>query len=211
MCNAFKLELSMKTIRSASASWIFVLLCTSGCNANEAAEVVQNASAVSAEAMEESVSYVIDSDAGGVAGISVGMTETELRETGWPYETRTEIQEGDEYKIYAIRLAGGARLKCTLDLENILARIESSSSEIHDKHGLGAGSSLSELKQAYPSGRLSKGVAEGRYASFVTGTRLIFRFDHDDLDETCFDYRQECTINESIAVQSITIGRHAPK
>ncbi len=164
-----------------------------------------------AETEQKRTSYVINSDRGSVAGIEIGMSEDELRQAGWPYEKRTEIQEGDEYKIYDIRFAGDAWVECTLNLENVLARIESKSSEVRDRNGLGAGSTLRELRQGYPLGRLIKGIAEGRYVSFVTGTRLIFRFDPKNLEEACFDYRQECVIDEGMVVQSITIGRDAPK
>lgn len=201
----------MTAIPSVMVSGFVAILLANGCNSSEAAKVAQGAPGIGAEAAGERIVYVIDSEAGGVAGIAVGMTETELREAGWPYEARTEIQEGDEYKIYDIRLTADAWLECTLDLENILAGIESRSSEVRDKHGLGVGSTLGELKQAYPSGRMIKGIAEGRYASFVTDTRLIFRFDPNDLDDACFDHRQECAIDDSMAVQAIAIGRYAPK
>lgn len=200
----------MTTIRSITVSWILALLSAGGCVANETAEITKGAPEIGAQTKEERASYVINSEAGSVAGISVGMTETEIREAGWPYETRSEILEGDEYKIYDLRLTGDTRLKCTLDLENTLYRIESSSAEIRDEHGLGVGSQLSELKRSYPTGRLIRGTAEGRFVNFLTGTRLIFRFDHHDLEESCFDYK-DCTIDDAIAVKSIVIGKHAPK
>ena len=195
----------MTSLRSITISWVLALFFVDGCAANEPARLVESAE-TTAEINEESGNYIIDSQAGSVAGITLGMTETEIRAAGWPYETRFENLEGDEYKIYDIRLAGGASLKLTLDLENTLYRIESSSVEVQDQFGLSAGSRLSELKRVYPNGKFIKGLAEGRYANFLTGTHLRFYFDHNDLDESCFDYKTDCTIDENIMAKSIAIG-----
>jgi len=196
----------MTIIRSIMISWILVLFSVGGCTANEPPKLTK-----STEVNKAANSYVIDAQAGSIAGLTVGMTETQIREAGWPFETRFQNLEGDEYKIYDINLAEGIALKCTLDLDGVLARIESSSVEVQDQHGLGTGSRLSELKRSYPTGRLIKGTAEGRFANFLTGTRLIFYFNHTDLEESCFDYQQECTIDESIMVKSVAIGGYSPE
>ena len=174
-------------------------------------KIIENAKNNRPKTASDSNRYVVDSEAGSVAGIVVGMTEAQIRESGWPYETRFENLEGDEYKIYDIRLTGGALLKLTLDLENTLYRIESSSVEIRDEHGLGVGSTLSKLKDSYPDGRFIKGNAEGRYANFLTGTRLIFYFNPDDLIRTCFEEIGNCPVDESIMVETVAIGRYSPE
>jgi len=197
----------MTSLRSITISWILALLCVGGCAANEPPKLAEPAEA-NADVNEESDSYIIDSQARSVAGIAVGMTEAKIRESGWPYETRIENFEGDEYKIYDVSLADGVVLNCTLDLENTLYRIESSSVRIQDQFGLGVNSKLIELKLSYPSGKFIKGIAHSRFANFLTETGLMFYFDHKDLDESCFDYdnRTHCMVDENIRVNAIAIN-----
>ena len=199
----------MTSLRSMTICSILTLFFAEGCAANEPPKLAESVE-IAAETEEESDNYIIDSQAGSVAGIAVGMTEAQIRESGWPYETRTKNLEGDEYKIYDISLADGVVLSCTLDFENTVYSIESSSAGVRDEYGLGVDSSLRELKEFYAGGRFIKGNEEGRYANFLTGTRLIFRFDHEELDDSCFDYRQECAVDDSIAVRSISIGLYTP-
>ncbi len=187
----------MRSFGAMAIAGVFMLMLVCGCT--ELAKSV------------ESDKFVIDSQGGSVAGIAVGMTETQIRESRWPYKVRTRNMEGDEYKVYDITLSDGVMLSCTLDLNNTLFRIESDSGDVRDEHGRGVGSILSELKDSYPEGRFIKGYAEGRYAHFVTGTRLIFYFNPDDLSGSCYEETDGCRVDESIMVRTVAIGRYSPK
>ncbi len=201
-------ECFVKSVLPVFATWVLVLMYTSGCIANEAHGAGQSALAEVTDTGEGEPRFIIDSEFGRIAGVGVGMAERELRNTNWPYRTRTVLDEGDEYKLYDLQLASGAHLTCTLDFENTIARIDSTSSVVRDSQGMGVGSTLREMKLTYPLGRFIVGVAEGRYASFVNGSRVIFRFDTNDIDESCFDYRQACKIDEDIVVQVVSISRY---
>ena len=195
----------MNTVFRIVVVCIATVLLGSDCFANDMPELAALSDGA-VEANGEHTSYIINSQVGSVVGIAVGMTESQVLATGWRYELRTEIQEGDEYRVYYVHLDENTHLKCTLDLENMLYRIESSSAQVQDQFGLGVGSKLGELKQAYPNGRFISGVAEGRYANFLTGKYLRFYFDHNDLNDSCFDYGTKCVIDENIRVKSVAIG-----
>jgi len=138
------------------------------------------------------------------------MSKAELQAVGWSFETRSEILEGDEYQIADVRVGESTILKCTL-FDQRIAEIQTSSPNVRDQYGLGAGTSLMALKVAYPKGRFSAGHAEGPYASFITGTRLIFRFNPSDLPDACLEYGSNCTFDEEIRAKSISLGAFAPK
>lgn len=200
----------MTVIRLTITSCLLALFVGSACKATESFNMNEREEVYGA-INKKNGSFIIDSQTGSVAGVFIGMTEAQIRESGWPFETRLQILEGDEYTVYDIRLAEGVYLKCIIYPENTVYSIESSTSGIKDQYELGVGSKLSELKNSYPSGRLISGNAEGRYASFVTGTRLIFRFNHNDLDESCFDHRQKCIVDENIMVEVVDIGHYFPE
>lgn len=202
---------SITPLGSIAVSSVLTLFFAEGCAANEPPKLVESVE-LAAENYEAGGKFFIDSRAGSVAGVTVGMTESQLRESGWPYDTTTKNLEGDEYEVYNITLADGIVLSCTLDLDNTLYSIESSSAEIRDEYGLGVGSTLSKLKEFYARVRFSMGSEEGRYASFLTGTRLIFRFDPDDLDDECFEYGRRCAIDESIIkAETVVVGKFLPE
>ena len=156
------------------------------------------------EPVQDHAGHTIDAQAGSVAGLTVGMSEAELQEAGWPYETYTEFLEGEEYKIYDAILPDGVRLKCTL-YDNMVWRIDSFTPGVHDEYGLGVGSRLGELRASYPAGWFVARREEGWYAAFLTGTRIVFRFDTDDLDEACFEVGRECEVDDNVMVRSVSV------
>lgn len=174
------------------------------CAASGASEDAAGAANVGERTETRDTAYVIDSILGSVAGISVGMTEAKLRESAKQYEVRTEVIEGDEYRVYEVHLTADIHLKCTLN-DGVVYSIESSSAKIRDERGLGVGSQLGELKKAYPGGKFVTGIAEGDFAAYVTGTRVIFRFDRRDFEDSCFDAVAKCAVDDRVLVQSISI------
>jgi hypothetical protein len=194
----------MEAIRLLVASWFAVTFVATGCAASSASESRDDDAKVSAKTESLRTSYVIDSAVGSVDGISVGMTEARLRESGKPYEVRTAIVEGDEYRVYEVHLAADVHLKCVLS-DGAVYSIESTSTKIRDEKGLGVGSQLRELRKAYPAGKFVTGIAEGDYAAFANGTRVIFRFDHHDFKDSCFESSSGCAVDDAVIVQSISI------
>ncbi|MBK8196860.1 MAG: hypothetical protein IPK75_00720 [Acidobacteria bacterium] len=128
----------------------------------------------------------------GLRFLQIGMTAEELKAHDTPMTWGTRSLEGEEYETADVELAPGAVVTATFDLEDKLYSLEIASLEIRDNHGTGAGSTLEEVQQAYPEGRLAYGLEEGRYATFLTGGLLVFQFDPADLPETCFEPQPLC-------------------
>ena len=140
-----KLLASLISIHFITTSCVMALLIGSSCIANEPINMTgQNE--VHDEMNKKSSNFIIDSETGSVAGIFIGMTETQIRESGWPIEMHLQILERDEYKVYNIHLAKNVHLKCIIYPQNTVYSIESSDSGISDEYGLGVGSKLSKLK-----------------------------------------------------------------
>jgi len=183
---------------------LFIMLVMSNCVAS-GSNHTQNSKKFTANKKVNSDKFIIDGQSGSIAGISVGMTEKQIQQSGWPYKIRYENQEGDEYKIYDIVLAKSIILSCTMDYDNKIYRITSKSDGLYDDFSLGINSKLGELKKFYPSGKFIHGFADGRYANFITGTHLKFYFNPDDLDEVCYEEISNCPIDNTIRVKVIAL------
>ena len=192
------------TIRQAQALVAAALICV--CARNAIGSDTKSGAATSP--VRESRGFSINAETGSVAGIAVGMTESELRKSGWPYEVRSESAEGDEYKIYDVQLNDNVTLECWLDFKNVLARILISSPSVKDPMGLSVGASLKELRRAYAKGEFVFGEADGLYANFVAQKRIIFYFDPKDLSKSCFEDREKCKIDEFIRAKKIAVGMY---
>ena len=119
---------------------------------------------------------VVRSSEASIGDVSVGMTRADLEERSISYESDTRLLEGDKYNILRISL-DGEEVVALMNLEGKIHRLETSSAGLRDRCGVGVGSSFSEVRGAYPQGRMVIEYADGRVANYVTGTHLIFVFD----------------------------------
>lgn len=127
-------------------------------------------------------------------------------------EAGEELLEGDPYNFAVVKIADGLNVKVGFDgaLSNgrsHIARFETSSPLVRDPYGLGVGSDLGRVMNAWPDGRFVSGLSDdGKYARYWTGTEIVFSFDTGDLEESCFiEYMPKCSIPRSIAVERIVI------
>lgn len=143
---------------------------------------------------------VIHSATGTFADVRVGMTEADLLSLGHPSTRRSVTMEGDEYPVIDVAIREGVIAECLLDAGRV-DRCSTRSPGLRDEHGLGVGSRLSELTRAYPQGKLLTGDEEGRYANFVTGSRVVFELNRKDIDLRCFDPgASPCDVDPGTAV-----------
>lgn len=147
----------------------------------------------------------------GLRFLTMGMTTDELRAHDVPMSWGTRNQEGDDYEIAEVELAPGTPVTAVFDRDHKLYSLEVSTPDIRDTHGVGAGSTLAEVRAAYPEGRLAYGLEEGRYANFLTGGVLLMEFNPEDLDQACFATAPVCTPPEDIQVRKmIVFGQPIP-
>jgi len=148
----------------------------------------------------------INSSLGTLADIRTGMTEEELWSLGYPSSRRSVVLEGDEYKVVDVVISDDVSVECLLDA-GIVELFSITSAAVRDENGMGVGSSLFELKNAYPQGKVLVGDEDGRYASFVYGSRVVFELDQDAIDLQCFEPRQVgCDIDPNTEVVRVVVN-----
>lgn len=150
--------------------------------------------------------FSLDSSAGDVAGVRVGMTEDQLMALGYPMLVSSVIEEGDEYRAIRVTLPEGVMLEA-LFASGTLHRFVVTSPAVRDRRNLGIGTTLGELMESYPSGRLFIGYEGVKHANFVSGSKVIFRLDMNAIAEKCFDdaSRNDACVGRDVRVESLVV------
>jgi hypothetical protein len=168
------------------------------------------AACVKNEEVLGSTYYVVNSNGGNAFGIPTNATYRYIISAFEVVEAGEELLEGDLYNFAIVRIADGLDVKVSFDgaLSNGSSRVayfETRSAMVRDHYGLGVGSDLGRVMEAWPDGHLFTGYSDaGRVARYSTGTEIIFLFDVTDIDENCFlEYEQYCDVSRSIAVMGI--------
>ena len=155
-------------------------------------------------------SHVIVDSAKNVAsfyGIPAKLTISGLSQLRFPVKTRFEAGEDDPYPVYAITAEDGVEVEVTFDDDGKLYGADTASSNAVGPNGIGVGSSLSAVKAAWPNGVLLFDNEDGAFATYVTGTNILFRFDPRDLPSGAFDRDRpkDFEVPNDIKVQRISI------
>lgn len=147
----------------------------------------------------------INSSLGSLADIRTGMTEEDLLSLGYPSSRRSVVLEGDEYTVVDVAISKDVSVECLFDSGKV-EFFSVTAVAVRDEKGMGVGSSLFELKHAYPQGKVLIGDEDGRYANFVNESRVVFELDQDAIDLQCFESHQEaCDIDSSIEVVRVVV------
>ena len=79
-----------------------------------------------------------------------------------------------------------------------------------DFRGIRIGSPLSQVRSAWPNGKLLWGLEESRtFATFLTGTRVVFRFSPEDIPSVAFKRPAEkVDVDMRIRVQKVEVWPH---
>jgi hypothetical protein len=110
-------------------------------------------------------------------------------------------EEGKE-DIYKIIAKNGVDLNVEFD-SGKLYLIETASTTAVGPRGIRIGSSLSDVKKAWPAGKLIYGSEEGRFVTYITGTNVLYLFDPKGVPSTTSDLTDVEMPN--IKVQTIRI------
>lgn len=120
-----------------------------------------------------------------------------------------EMGEGSYYPIAIITARKGVKVKASFGRDGRLFRFETSTPDALGLRGLKIGSTLAELKRAYPERRPYWGVTphDEYFATFGTGTKLTFHFSPFDLPKEAWSHNpKEYELPPSIKVKSIKIS-----
>lgn len=151
-------------------------------------------------------SFQIESSSGSLDGIRVGMSKRDLMSLNYSFTRRSITMEGDEYDVIDVLTEKDVTIECVLNYGKV--EIFSTISRlVHDEKKIGVGSTLAELRSAYPLGRVLVGDEDGRYANFVNGSRVIFEINKDEIDSSCFESPQgACDLDSNLKVVKVVVN-----
>ncbi|HEX6741262.1 MAG TPA: hypothetical protein VF079_05645 [Sphingomicrobium sp.] len=140
-------------------------------------------------------------------GVPVNLTRAGLKRLPFRVKRGHKSSEGIEYAIYKISAPKGVQVEVTFEDGGKLSEAETESPNATAQKGIGVGSTLAEVKAAWPHGMFMYGFADGRYVTFVTGTNVLLRFDPDDMPLGSFDHEtpEDFPVPDTIRVQRISI------
>ena len=142
-------------------------------------------------------------------GVPLNLTVKQLPKLHLKYRINWLI--GDEeisYRMATIVARKGVKIKASFDSCGHLERFETSTPGALGLRGLGVGSTLAQLKKAFPSQRPSWGVTthEQYSAIFGTGTHLTYHFSPFDLPKEAWSHDpKQYELAPSIKVTKIKI------
>ena len=138
-------------------------------------------------------------------GVPLDLTLTGLKSLRFRMKLGEEMGEGDMYPVARIHAKDGVKIKASFGLKGELYYLESSSPKAIGPKGIKAGSFLSDVKAAWPTGRLLYGSEDGRFVTFSTDTNVKYVFDPDDLPPQAFDHSGAKIDVPNIRVKTIQI------
>lgn len=174
---------------------IMLAIILSGCGPEDTAHQSVGATQPVAETIAaQAPDGLLNPVNGSLGTLRVGMSKADLSTLGVPIKWGTMEQEGDSYQVATVDLSENIVIDCILS-DGLVQRCSSASPKLRDRTGKGVGSTLRELRGAYPTGRLLVGSEDGRYANFVADGKLMFSMDMSLIKESCFEL-EACALDE---------------
>lgn len=136
-------------------------------------------------------------------GVPIDLTLARVKSLPFRVKIGEEMGEGDMYPVARIQAQGGIEIKASFGLNGKLYYLESSDPKAVGPKGIRAGSLLSDVKAAWPTKKLIYGLADGRFATFPTGTNVLYVFDPSELPSQAFDVGAAKIVVPNIKVKSI--------
>lgn len=118
----------------------------------------------------------------------------------------TESREGDVYTTALVKPQKNFEVKILFDLEGRYYEAEINSERAVGPKGIRVGSSLADVKKAYPSGKLVYGSEDGRFVTYTTGTNVRMDFDPRDMPPKAFEFGSGTVDVPNLTVRRIRIS-----
>ena len=140
-------------------------------------------------------------------GVPITLTRSDLKRLHFPIEMRVEPGgEGDPYRVYTITAQEKIRVEVTFTDDGALFGANTESPNAVGPKGIGVGSTLSDVKAAWPNGEFLFGFEDGYFVTYVTGTNMLLRFDPKDMPPGAFNHDRpsDFPVPDRIKVQTIS-------
>lgn len=143
-------------------------------------------------------------------GVPMNLTISNLKRLPYRVKMGHEHSEGEKYTTATINAEDGVQVKVSFGSDRKLYDAETASRDALGPKAIGVGSLLSDVRAAWPAGRLLYGVEENKgFVTFVTGTNVMYSFDPKDMPLGTFLNRGSVKDVPNIRVQSIRLS-HRP-
>lgn len=140
-------------------------------------------------------------------GVPLNLTISSVKRLPYRVKMGHEYAEGDRYATALINAVDDVKVKVSFGSDGKLSAAETSSLNAVGPKGIKVGSPLSDLKAAWPTGRLLWGVEENKaFVTFVTGTNVLFDFSPKDMPLGTFAYPRKSVEVPNIRVRSIRVS-----
>ena len=142
-------------------------------------------------------------------GVPITLTRAGLKRLPYRVKRGHKSSEGIDYTTYTVTAQKGVQVEVTFDDDGRLYGADTRSPNALGPKGIGVGSTLAEVEQAWPDGAFGFGFAEGEYVTYSTGTNLLFRFDPNDMPPGAFNPGRPSNfpIPDGIKVRTLSLFR----
>lgn len=172
-----------------------LVIALAGCGAGDGAQKLADSPQPHLQmSQEQPADWLVDPIRGSFGVLTVGMPKGKLAVLGLPIKWGQVEEEGDLYETATVSVTGDITVNCVLS-DGLVYRCSSESEGLRDHAGMGIGSTLRELRRAYPQGRILVGSENGRYANFVMAGPLMFSMDLSSIKDSCFEL-EDCELDE---------------
>ncbi len=155
-------------------------------------------------------SHVVVDAKGNVArfyGVPINLTISGLKRLPYRVKMGHGYAEGDRFATASINADDGVQVKVSFGPDRKLYGAGTVSPNAIGPKGISVGSLLSDVRSAWPAGKLIYGVEENQaIVTFITGTNVMYSFDPKDMPPATFLNRGSVKVIPNIRVQSIRIS-----
>ena len=140
-------------------------------------------------------------------GVPLTLTRSGLKRLPFRVKEGHYFAEGNRYTNFTITAQAGVRVAVTFADDGKLYSAETTSPNAVALKDISVGSTLASVRKAWPAGMFIYGFEDAYFATYVTGTNVLLRFNPDDLPPGAFAHGRphDFPVPDTIKVQKISL------